>query len=103
MESILSAIYHGKFTAFEVKNEQGAAHTVALEKVDTLEEQFLEKLPKELHPLFDELRTAALNALDAYGLYDFTVGYRLGVQMMLAALPNEYGRNEHEKRGRKTS
>ncbi len=96
MESILSAIYHGKFTAFEIKNEQGAAHTASLEKVDALEEQFLEKLPKELQPLFDELRTAAVNALDAYGLYDFTVGYRLGVQMMLAALPNEYWRNEHE-------
>lgn len=96
MESILSAIYHGKFTAFEIKNEQGAAHTVALGKVDDLEEQFLEKLPEELHPLFDEMRTAAINALDAYGLYGFTVGYQLGVRLMIAAFPDD-GRTEDEK------
>ena len=96
MESILSAIYHGKFTAFEIKNEQGAAHTVALGKVDDLEEQFLEKLPKELHPLFDDLRNAAINALDAYGLYGFTVGYQLGVRLMIAAFPDD-GRTDDEK------
>ena len=97
MESILSAIYHGKFTAFEIKNEQGAAHTVALGKVDTLEEQFLEKLPKELHPLFDDLRTAAINALDAYGLYGFTVGYQLGVRLMIAAFPDDGGTDDEKE------
>ena len=97
MESILSAIYHGKFTAFEIKNEQGAAHTVALGKVDDLEEQFLEKLPKVLHPLFDDLRTAAINALDAYGLYGFTVGYQLGVRLMIAAFPDDGGTDDEKE------
>ena len=39
MESILTAIYQCKLTLFKIKNEQGAAHIVALEKVDDLEEK----------------------------------------------------------------
>ena len=50
----------------------------------------------ELHPLFDELRTTSLSALDAYGLHDFTAGYQLSVQMIWAALTKESRRNEHE-------
>jgi len=88
MENILSALYHGEYTAFEIKNEQDAPHTIALGKVDTLEAQLLEKLPQELHLLFDEMRTAAINALDAYGLYAFTVGYQMGVKLMIAAFPD---------------
>ena len=96
MENILTQLYRGEYTPFEVKHEHGAAHTVALGKVDEMEEAFQEKLPQELQPLFDHLKGAALDALDAYGLYAFTIGYQMGVRLMIAALPDD-GRPEHEK------
>lgn len=87
MENILAQLYRGQYIPFEIKHEHGAAHTMALGKVDEMEEAFQEKLPQELQPLFDQLKGAALDALDAYALYAFTIGYQMGVRLMIAALP----------------
>ena len=96
MDKILSLLYHGEYSALDTDYEENAPHNLALGKVEALEVQFRDQLPDELKPLFDELKKATTEALDAYGLKDFTAGYRMGVQLMMAALPNEYGRDEHE-------
>ena len=96
MENILAQLYRGEYNPFEIKHEHGAAHTIALGKVDETEEALQKKLPLELQPLFDQLKRAALDALDAYGLYAFTIGYQMGVRLMNAAFPDD-GRPEHEK------
>ena len=88
MENILAQLYRGEYNPFEKKHEQDAAHTMALEKVDEIEEALHGKLPQELLPLFDQLKGAAMDALDAYGLYAFTKGYQMGVRLMIAAFPD---------------
>ena len=96
MDKILSLLYHGEYCALDTDYEENAPHNLALGKAEALEVQFRDQLPDELKPLFDELKKAATEALDACGLKDFTAGYRMGVQLMMAAFPNEYGRNECE-------
>lgn len=96
MDKILSLLYHGEYSALDTDYKENALHNLALGKVEALEVQFRDQLPNELKPLFEELKKAATEALDACGLKDFTAGYHMGVQLMIAALPNEYGRNEHE-------
>ena len=96
MENILAQLYRGEYNPLEIKHEQGAAHTTALGKVDEIEETLQEKLPQELQSLFDQLKRAALDALDAYGLYTFTIGYQMGVRLMIAAFPDDET-PEHEK------
>ena len=96
MDKILSLLYHGEYSALDTDYEENAPHNLALGKAETLEVQFRDQLPDELKPLFDELKKATTEALDACGLKDFTAGYRMGVQLTMAALPNEYGRNAHE-------
>jgi len=87
MENILAQLYRGEYNPFEIKLKHGAAHAMALSKVDEIEETLQEKLPQELHPMFDQLKRAAMDALDAYGLYAFTIGYQMGVRLMMAAFP----------------
>ena len=96
MENILTLLYRDEYTMMQTKYEKTAAYTLALEKADTLEEEFRGKLPKELLPLFDQLKAAAMNVLDACGLHDFKAGYQLGVRLMIAAFPDD-GRNEHDE------
>ena len=96
MENILAQLYRGEYNPFEKKHEQDAVHTMALAKVDEMEEALQEKLPQELLPLFDHLKRAAMDALDDYGLYAFTNGYQMGVKLMMAAFPDD-GRTDHEK------
>ena len=96
MDKILSLLYHGEYSVLDTDYEENAPHNLALGKVESLEVHFRDQLPDELKPLFEELKKAATEALDACGLKDFTAGYRMGVQLMMAALPNEFRRNEHE-------
>ena len=96
MDKILSLLYHGEYNALDTDYEENAPHNLALGIVESLEVHFKDQLPDELKPLFEELKKAATEALDARGLKDFTAGYRMGIQLMMAALPNEFRRNEHE-------
>ena len=75
MENILSMLYRGDGSILETAYEKHAAHILALGKADALEEEFRDKLPQELLPLFDQLKDAVMSVLDTCGYHDFTIGY----------------------------
>ena len=97
MENILSMLYHGDGSILETAYEKLAAHILALGKADALEEEFRDKLPQELLPLIDQLKDAVMSVLDTCGFHDFTIGYQLGVRLMIAAMPDEPRRANHEE------
>lgn len=87
MKNILSELYHGSYSGVDTPYKKNADYTKAIARASVLEDHLRETLPEELLPQFEEYVSANSETLMAYGEKDFTAGFRLGVQMLLAALP----------------
>ena len=86
MNSILSEIYRGEYTAIQKHYRKGTQFARLLEQTNKLEVQIREGLPESLKAAFDHYLKASADLSYLACEEDYIAGYKLGVQMILAAL-----------------
>ena len=89
MNKLILDIYHRNFEALEKPFRSDARENLALTRLEDFENKIRDMLPAEYHALLSDYHNAFMEAADAVAEEDFLEGYRMGVQMMLAAWPNE--------------
>lgn len=89
MDNILKDLYFGRYAAFERKLEPNGDHAKAIERVVNLEGSLVKRLPADLVEPFRDYANAVADLASITGEEEFEEGYRLGVRMLLAALPTE--------------
>ena len=89
MDNILKDLYFGRYAAFERKYEPNGDHAEAIERVVSLEEALVNRLPADLIQPFRDYANAVADLASITGEEEFEEGYRLGVRMLLSALPAE--------------
>ncbi len=87
MEKIILDLHRGNFDAFQRAYSKDSEETKAFLRVGELEEKVSAALNPENRPLLKEYAEAFLDLVSAACDEDYLAGYRLGVQMMLAAWP----------------
>ena len=88
MDNIIRDLFRGDWRAFTPEyspNDRQAQHFCRMEE---LEAQVLANIPGEYHALLEEYQKAMQDLMDAACEDDFVHGYRLGVQMLMAAWPH---------------
>ena len=89
MNKLILNIYHGNLEALERPFDADSKENLAMSRLEDLENRITEAVPVEYHALLSEYHNAFMEVVDAVAEEDFLEGYRMGVQMMLAAWPNE--------------
>ena len=87
MNKLILDIYHRNFEALEKPFRADARENLAMSHLEDLEKRIMKTIPSEYHALFSEYHNAFMEVVDAVAEEDFLEGYRMGVQMMLAAWP----------------
>ena len=87
MESILTELYHGNYSGVDAPSDKNGKYSKALSRATALEDNLRAALPTVLTPQFNRFVKAFADAFMAYGEKDFIEGVRLGVRIMLTALP----------------
>ena len=89
MDKLILNIYHGNFEALERPFDADSRENLAMSRLEDLENRITETIPAEYHALLSEYHNAFMEVVDAVAEEDFLEGYRMGVQMMIAAWPKE--------------
>ena len=87
MRNIIRDLYHGKTDAFELPLRCDNKHRHAFAKMELLEQKLEEMIPEESRCVLQEYTDACMDFVDACSEDEFVNGYRVGVQMMIAAWP----------------
>ena len=89
MNKLILNIYHGNLEALERPLDADSKENLAMSRLEDLENRITEAVPVEYHALLSEYHNAFMEVVDAVAEEDFLEGYRMGVQMMIAAWPKE--------------
>lgn len=89
MDKLILDIYHRNFEALEKPFRTDARENLAMSHLEDLENRILEAIPAEYHALLSNYHNAFMEVVDAVAEEDFLEGYRMGVQLMIAAWPKE--------------
>ena len=88
MSEIIRKIFRGDANLIEQPFSPSSRESKAFCQMEELTEKMQCEFPKEFHPLLRQYQDSMMKLLDSACEEDFLCGYRLGVQMMLAAWPN---------------
>ena len=91
MDNILKDLYFGRYVAFERKFEPSSSHAEAIDRVVELEETLMNDLPSDLLVQFRTYSNAVADLASITAEEEFEEGFRLGVRIMVAVFPKEFG------------
>lgn len=86
MEKIIIDMFHGDYSIFDKTYYPCPAYSVAYERMEELEGELLGTLPEPLKAKFIEFRDEFQKVADLGSEQDFVSGYRIGAQLVMAAL-----------------
>ena len=89
MKKFILDLYHRNFEALEKAFISDTRENHALSRLEYMEEEMKKAIPEEYHALLSNYHNAFMEVVDAIAEEDFLEGYRMGVQMMIAAWPKE--------------
>ena len=87
MSEIIRKIFKGEQDLLEQHFSPSSAENIYFSQMEDLTERMQREIPKESHPLLRQYQDSMMKLIDAACEEDFLCGYRLGVQMMIAAWP----------------
>jgi len=85
-KSILEKLYNGEICPFSKINVRTEENRKLQQKISDEEDYFMASLSKEDRIRFEELGYMELDCSTAFGIENFTYGFRLGAKMMLNIL-----------------
>lgn len=94
MQNILRELLHGNLQMLEGTRFSARAEMPAFQSLHAAEERLEKQISEEQRTLLKEYGNAYMNLLDVCCESEFINGYRFGVQMMLAAWPEELSAEE---------
>jgi len=86
MEKIIIEMFHGDLSALDKSYYPCPAYSVASERMEALQQQLMQSLPEPLKPVFQEFCDVVQKVSDLGSEQDFVAGYRIGAQLVMAAL-----------------
>lgn len=89
MDSFIRDLFRGDWRAFMPEYSPDARQSKYFRKMEELDAQMHTDIPSEYHPLLEEYQGNMMSLMDAACEDDFVHGYRLGIQMLLAAWPRD--------------
>ena len=89
MNKLILDIYHRNFEALEKAFIADTRENYALSRLENMEEEIKKAIPEEYHALLSNHHNAFMEVVDAIAEEDFLEGYRMGVQMIIAAWPEK--------------
>lgn len=87
MYKLIFDIYHGNYEVLDRPYDTTSEEKRILQKIENLEELLKNLLPEESRSLLSQYSELFMELMVADGEGDYLAGFRLGVQMMLAAWP----------------